>query len=195
MAGRDIDVYFSVDIEADGPIPGPYSMLALGICVCGRFDGERFGTVDPDESTFYAELQPISDDYVEEAMAVAGLDRAELARQGETPVAAMTRAAEWIEEVAAGAHPVFVGWPAAYDWLFTHWYFIKYLGRDPFGYSSYVDMKSFYLARARLRLDDASPDFLPPELRSSRAHTHNALDDARQQGEFFARLFDWHRPA
>jgi hypothetical protein len=27
------DVYFSVDVEADGPIPGPYSMLSVGVAV------------------------------------------------------------------------------------------------------------------------------------------------------------------
>jgi hypothetical protein len=30
------DIYFSADIETDGPIPGPYSMLSFGI-EPGRF--------------------------------------------------------------------------------------------------------------------------------------------------------------
>ena len=33
------DVYVSADIEADGPIPGPYSMLSLGMCIAGEQDG------------------------------------------------------------------------------------------------------------------------------------------------------------
>ena len=37
------DMYFSADIEADGPIPGPYSMLAFGLVVAGVFDGVRVG--------------------------------------------------------------------------------------------------------------------------------------------------------
>jgi hypothetical protein len=90
--------------------------------------------------------------------------------------------------------PVFVGWPAAFDWMFTHWYFVRFAGRDPFGYASYLDVKSMYVARARLTLADASPDGLPSELRSERPHTHHALDDAIRQGEVFARLFDW-RPS
>jgi hypothetical protein len=36
------DVYFSADVETDGPIPGPYSMLSFALVYAGRFDGERF---------------------------------------------------------------------------------------------------------------------------------------------------------
>lgn len=34
-------------------------------------------------------------------------------------------------------------------------------------------------------------DDLPPELRSTRSHTHNALDDAIEQADIFNRLFEW----
>jgi hypothetical protein len=73
------DMYFSVDIEADGPIPGPYSMVSFGVTVAGVFDTE-FQPSDPDTTTFYRELQPISEDFVPEALAVSGLDRASLVR-------------------------------------------------------------------------------------------------------------------
>ena len=36
------DIYISADIEADGPIPGRYSMLALGFSVAATFDGNDF---------------------------------------------------------------------------------------------------------------------------------------------------------
>ena len=50
------DLYVSVDIEADGPIPGMYSMLAVGMAVAGRFDGHEFTAAKPAEATFYREL-------------------------------------------------------------------------------------------------------------------------------------------
>lgn len=31
-----MDLYFSADVETDGPIPGPYSMLSFGIVFAGR---------------------------------------------------------------------------------------------------------------------------------------------------------------
>ncbi|MGW2856497.1 hypothetical protein ACWDAZ_32565, partial [Streptomyces sp. NPDC001215] len=44
MAARRIkpSLYISVDIEADGPIPGPYSMLSLGAAVAGVQDADGF---------------------------------------------------------------------------------------------------------------------------------------------------------
>lgn len=37
-----MDIYFSADVETDGPIPGPYSMLSFGIVLAGTFDGDKF---------------------------------------------------------------------------------------------------------------------------------------------------------
>ena len=53
------ELYFSVDIEIAGPIPGKYSMLSLGACVVGM----------PDKS-FYVELKPISKEFIPEAIKV-----------------------------------------------------------------------------------------------------------------------------
>lgn len=35
-------LYISVDIEADGPIPGLYSMISFGAAVAGRQDGASY---------------------------------------------------------------------------------------------------------------------------------------------------------
>ena len=37
-----VDVYFSADVETDGPIPGPFSILSFALVYAGRFDGGRF---------------------------------------------------------------------------------------------------------------------------------------------------------
>ena len=68
------EIYFSVDIEASGPIPGEYSMLSLGACL-----------VDAPDRTFYAELQPISQQYVPDALRVSRFDLQDLARTGQEP--------------------------------------------------------------------------------------------------------------
>src|SRR5688572_13059705 len=68
------DIYISADIEADGPIPGRYSMLSFGLVVSGRFDGAAFVPLEPGEKTFYRELRPISDEVDPAALAAAGLD-------------------------------------------------------------------------------------------------------------------------
>ena len=188
------DVYISADVEADGPIPGRYSMLSFGLAVAGRFDGATFTPTDPAAATFYRELRPVSEEFDPSAVAVSGLDRAHLAAEGADPATAMGEAAAWVTEQAGGDRPVMVGYPIVFDWMFMHWYFVRYIGRSPFGFSGALDMKTIYQQKARLPLDRAGRDDLPPALRSSRAHTHNACDDAIEQAEIFARLFEWPGP-
>jgi len=57
--------YVSVDIEADGPIPGDYSMISFGAVV-----------VEPAlDRTFSGRCKPISEQWVPEALAVSGHTR------------------------------------------------------------------------------------------------------------------------
>lgn len=130
------EIYISVDVEADGPIPGPFSMLSFGFAVSGFYERGSFRAAVTGESTFYRELRPISDDFVPEALNVAGLDREALKREGATPEEAMQEAIEWIEEVCAGHYrPIFVAYPLGFDWLFCYWYFMRFVGKSPFGFS------------------------------------------------------------
>ncbi len=188
------DVYISADIEADGPIPGQYSMLAFGLSVASTFDGRSFEPRDPSASTFYRELKPAFDAVDERALAVAGLDRDVLGREGSDPKRAMQEAAKWVRAEVGHAHPVLVGYPVVFDWMFLHWYFVHFVGESPFGFSSALDMKSIYQAKARVTISEAGRDDLPEALTTQRPHTHNALDDAIEQAEIFNRLFAWERP-
>lgn len=185
------DLYISADIEADGPIPGPYSMLAFGLTVAGRFDGKLFDAADPEAATFYRELRPISDDFDSKALEVAGLDRDRLAAEGADPQAAMVEAAAWVAQRAGSDRAVLVGYPVVFDWMFLHWYFVRYTGESPFGFSSALDIKTIYQQKAGVTISDAGRGDLPAELRSDREHTHNALDDAIEQAEIFTRVFEW----
>ena len=58
-------IYISVDIECSGPIPIDYSMLSLGACVVGKENDD-----DDKNSTFYIEIQPISDNYIKESLQI-----------------------------------------------------------------------------------------------------------------------------
>lgn len=53
---KDVDVYFSVDVETDGPIPGPYSMLSFGLVVAGTFDGRVFKRLSANSPSFVQSL-------------------------------------------------------------------------------------------------------------------------------------------
>ncbi len=102
-----MDIYFSADVETDGPIPGPYSMLSFALVYAGRFDGDRFEQPASYDQTFYAELRPIDD----EALRVNGLDRERLLTEGRDPAEVMTTAADWVREVSGRDAPVLVAYP------------------------------------------------------------------------------------
>lgn len=183
--------YFSVDIEADGPIPGPYSMLSFGIAACGTFDGTTFSASDPAEHTFYAELKPISEEFEPEALAVSGLDRDQLAAEGRDPMEAMNAASAWIKRTADGAAAVLVAYPLAFDWMWLYWYWIRFTSSSPFGHSRHLDMKSLYAAKANAMVLRSTKRQMPAALLPDRPHTHNALDDAVEQAELFQNLVRW----
>jgi hypothetical protein len=193
------DVYISADIEADGPIPGRFSMLSLGMCVAGEQDAAgTFRPIEPESARFYRELRPISDEFEPDALAAisaSGLDRHRLVREGADPAVAMTEAARWVLDLAHGRRPVFVGWPMGYDWMFLQWYFHSFseVG-SPFGFGSALDMKTMLYVGTHRVLDECGKEMLPAELVPDRPHTHHALDDAVEQAELFQNLRRWRMP-
>ncbi|WP_246204001.1 exonuclease [Streptomyces tailanensis] len=164
-------LYISVDVEADGPIPGPYSMLSFDAAVAGRQDADGFTAADPEERTFYRELRPISEEFVPEALAVSGLDRAKLMKEGAVPEAALREFGRWVRQVSGDAQPVMCGYPASYDWTFLYWYLIRFTGESPFGHSGCLDMKTLYATKAGVPLRSVAKRAMPQHLLSRRRHT------------------------
>jgi Exonuclease len=186
-----LDVYLSVDIESDGPVPGDYSMLSLAIVVVATFDGEHFVRRDLHADQRYWELQPISPRFEAEALAVNGLDRDKLRHDGTPPTEAMRDADQWVRDVAGEGRAVMVAYPAAFDWSFVYWYFLSFVGASPFGHGSCIDIRSLYVGATGSRYAQSAKDRMPLELIPDSPHTHNALDDAIEQGELFSNLFEW----
>ena len=187
-----VDCYFSADVETDGPIPGPYSMLSFALVYAGHYDGNVFRRPADYSVTFYRELRPISDCFEPEALAVNGLDRDRLLREGGLPEKVMTDTAAWITQIAGDAKPVLVAYPMSFDWLWLYWYFTKFAKHgSPFSHSSCFDIKTAFAVKSGLPVSSAGRSRLPSHLKSSRKHTHNALDDAAEQAEIFANIVNW----
>lgn len=194
MARRSIrpDIYISADVETDGPMPGVFSLLSFGFAAVGRYDGTRFERFDLREHNLYRELRPITDDFQQEALQVNGLDRARLLRDGLDPRQAMAEAADWVHEVSDGHRPVLVAYPVAFDWSFLYWYFERFApDGSPFGHSSCLDIRTQYQALAGTVFDESGKAAMPASVRPVAPHTHDALDDAVEQGELFANLMEW----
>ena len=176
MSDRLPELYIAVDVEADGPIPGPYSMLSLGMAVVGR----------PDLG-FYTELKPISDQFVERALEVAGLDRARLISEAPSAEVAMSNAAKWVNGLRKIGRPVFLAAPAVWDGMFVHWYFTRFTGNSPFGSTgSGIDLRSFWMGMTSCEWVDSKKGSIKHELAlRDIVHTHHAGEDARELATVF----------
>jgi len=170
------ECWVSVDIEAAGPSPGTFSLLSIGACL-----------YDDPEVGFSVDLKPVTLDRVDSALAVSGLAMDELAERGTEPAAAMAAFAAWLDEVAGGRQPVFVGFNAAFDWMFVCDYFHRYLGRNPFGHAA-LDIKSVALGALGVPWPETSIRKLGARLGGSTELSHHALADARDQGALLRTL-------
>lgn len=192
MAEERVDSYFSADIETDGPIPGPYSILSFAIVFAGKFDGREFERPSSYERHFYAELRPISNSFDPEALRINGIDRVRLLHSGKDPTSTMTNASKWVRDIAGPTQPVLVAYPLSFDWSWLYWYFIQFSRHgSPFEHSRCFDIKTAFAVKARVPISEAGRANMPGFLRSARQHSHHALDDAIEQAEIFANVFDW----
>ena len=163
--------WIMVDVEADGPIPGDYSMIEIGavlIDVATQDLSQRFS----------ANLRPISDKYVPEALAISGYTREQTLTFGD-PQQVISDFADWIERKSP-QRPMFMSDNNGFDWMFTCWYFHHFIGKNPFGHSS-TNLGSFFKGVER----DFSKSF--KGFRKTR-HSHKAVDDALGNAEAFLKI-------
>ena len=176
------EIYVSTDIEADGPVPGPHSMLSFASAayladktLVGTFEANLEtlpgATGDPQTMAWW-ETQP-------EAWAAC--------RENPRPVAeAMREYVGWLK--ALPGRPVFVAYPAGFDFLFVYWYLIRFAGHSPFSHSA-LDMKTFAMALLKTGYRDATKRNMPRRwFDAGLPHTHVALGDAIEQGALFCNM-------
>lgn len=185
------EIYISVDIEADGPIPGQFSMLSLGAAAFDLDSGDPRKPV----RIFEVNLKPLEG---------AGQDPKTMAWWAKQPEAwahvtenqydaevAMSEFASWLEQVQRvfNARPVFVGYPASYDFLFTYWYYIRFVGFPaPFSFSA-LDLKTLAMAKLGTPFRGSSKRQMPARwFIGAPEHTHRAIDDAIGQGVLFVNM-------
>ncbi len=187
-----VDAYFSADVETDGPIPGVFSILSFALVYAGSFDGQHFRRPQSYKQIFYKELRPISENFQLEALRVNGLDRKRLCIEGEAPERAMTEAFQWTRSISREAQPVLVAYPLSFDWSWLYWYFVRFSSEgSPFAYSRCFDIKTAVAVKAGIPISQAGRSRIDPSLRPRHPHTHHAIDDAIEQAEIFANVFEW----
>jgi hypothetical protein len=186
------EVYFSTDVETDGPIPGRNSMLSLAAVAILR-DGTRL-------DAFAANLRPL-DGAVRDAKTMADFwDKnpeawAAVTRDPEDPSVVMSKFKAWITGVCRRPSqlqpfaPVFAAYPAGFDFMFVHWYFQFFLNGDPFSHSA-LDMKTLAMAILQKPYRRSTKRDMPRTwFVGQPKHSHVALDDAEGQAMLLAAMF------
>jgi DNA polymerase III epsilon subunit-like protein len=158
-----------VDVEADGPCPGLYSIVSFGAII-----------VDKDlNKTFYGQCSPISDKWKSDALAISGLTR-EQHLTSERPEKTFYKFNEWLKTI--NNRQIFLSDNLAFDWQFINYYFHRFIGNNPFGFSGrrINDIYSGLVGNLK-----ASNDW--KKLRITR-HNHNPVKDAKGNAEAFIKI-------
>ena len=104
-----------------------------------------------------------------------------LAQTSETSVEYLA----WLKQLPG--KPVFVAYPAAYDFLFVYWYLIRFSGESPFSHSA-LDIKTYAMAVLQREYRDTTKGNMPKRWFDDLPHPHCALDDAIEQGALFCNM-------
>lgn len=155
--------YIVVDVESDGGIIGENSMVCFGAVIVDK----------KLDKTFYGRTAPISDKYSPEALAISGFSREEHEKFIE-PHVTMSLFAKWINDNSKG-QPILISDNNGYDASWINYYFLKYYGSNPFGWSS-------------RRIGDLFCGFYKDshyqwKKHRKTKHTHHPVDDAKGNAE------------
>jgi DNA polymerase III alpha subunit (gram-positive type) len=175
------EIYVSTDVETDGPIPGLNSMLSLGSAAYlpGKTLIDTFSAnletlpgaaADPKTMAWW-ETQP-------EAWKACREDL-------QPPETVMKNFLAWVKQLPG--RPVFVGYPAAFDYMFVCWYLNRFTGKNPFSHSA-LDIKTYAMAILKMDYRDTVKRSMPRRWFDDLPHTHKALDDAIEQGALFCNM-------
>ncbi len=181
-----IEIYVSTDIETGGPIPGPNSMLSFGSAASTL----EHGLV----GTYSANLQELPGSVIDPVTKREFWDKnpeawAACRKDPQDPMAAMTTYVAWLNNLPG--KPVFVGYPATFDFMFVYWYIVNFGLKSPFSFSA-LDIKSYVMAVLKSDFRESTKRNMPKRWFSKARHTHIALEDAREQGELFMNILREH---
>lgn len=178
-----MEIYISTDIETDGPLPSHNSMLSFGSAaftvkgglvdtISANLDFYPGAKPDPRTQSEFWDKQP---------------DAWAACRKDPQPIEATMKAyVEWVKKLPG--RPVFVGYPATFDFMFMYFYMIEFAGESPFSFSA-LDMKSFAMAKLGTEYRETTKRNMPRKwFEAKNRHTHVALDDAIEQGYLFMQM-------
>jgi hypothetical protein len=175
------EIYVSTDVESDGPIPGPHSMLSFGSAAY-LADKQLVSTFAANLETLPgADGHPATMDWWRQNPEAWNAAR----ENPRPPDVVMPEYVSWIKSLPG--QPVFVAYPAGYDFMFVYWYLMRFAGESPFSHSA-LDMKTLAMALMKSTYRNSTKRNMPRRWFDDLPHTHQALDDAIEQGALFCNM-------
>jgi hypothetical protein len=175
------EIYVSTDVETDGPVPGLYSMLSIGSAAYlpGKVMVSSFSanletlpeaSSHPDTMAWWR-TQPQAWQWC----------RTDI----QSPQEAMRKYLAWLKTLPGT--PVFVAYPASFDFMFVSWYLTRFTGENPFGWFA-LDIKSYAMSMLQIDFLSTVKRNMPRTWFDNLPYTHKALDDAISQGALFCNM-------
>jgi hypothetical protein len=175
------EIYVSTDVESDGPIPGPHSMLSFASAAFTR-EKRLLGTYSANLELLHgAQADPHTMEWWGRNPEAWDAAR----RDPRPPSVVMPEYLAWVKQLPGV--PVFVAYPAGFDFTFVFWYLHRFVGESPFAHSA-LDIKTFAMALLKLPYRDSTKRNMPARWFDELPHTHVALDDAIGQGALFCNM-------
>ena len=153
--------YISVDIEADGPVPGPHSMLSLGAAAYNAW-GQQVGK-------FSANLETLPDATTDDGTMAWWEGQPEAWKRARERPREPATVMEDFHLFALGdgprrsGRPVMVTYPAAFDAMWVTWYLHAFTSGDPFRRRC-IDLKTLAMQLLGGGYANAAKRNMPPEL-------------------------------
>ena len=188
--------YVVCDIEADGPIPGPHSMISLGAVAVNRAGKElgefeinflplKNATTHPKVMKWFATNAP-------EALKYAKYNQA-------SPKTGMKKFGNWL--LSLPSPRVMAAHPAPFDFMWVNWYMQTFLSEQlkepPFLIpffdikgDSALDIKSYAAAIFGKDYREMHRGNYPSEFHDNTKHSHKAIEDAREYAQLLIKLLN-----
>jgi len=191
-----LTIFFSLDVEASGPVPGIFSLLAIGCCVVVD-DGSEARVLDGAENEFKVLVKPLEGARIDEQalLFAGGLVPAELAVTGTAPREALMQLNDWVDRVktTAGANRFhFLAHAASFDWMYMRWYYEAMEVPCPFGFAG-IDIKAFAMGSLGIPWEETAKDALGRRVGLEAVdplRLHEPLYDAHYQARLFSTLLN-----
>lgn len=178
------EIYVSTDVETDGPCPGLNSMLSFGSVALTIKDDKCYQL-----GTFYKNLNLLPGANPDKSTMnfwKSNKDAYNLTRVDTVdPLVAIQEYHSWLTSLPG--KPVFVGYPAGFDFTFIYYYLHRFAGDSPFSFSA-LDIKTYAMAVMKTEYRQSTKKNMPKRWFPKLPHTHHALDDALEQGHLFLNI-------